>query len=92
MYNFLNQCYNSIVKLIIDLIPVKHDMRKDLYQSKKILSDLRMNYKKLDACEKICMLFWKEHNDDTEYMHCCRSRYLKVINKDGVSVTTKVAV
>jgi hypothetical protein len=51
-----------------------------------------MNYEKLDACEKICMLFWKEHNDDTEYMHCCRSRYLKVINKDGVSVTTKVAV
>jgi hypothetical protein len=30
-------------KLIIDLIPVKHNMSKDLYQSKKIVSDLRMN-------------------------------------------------
>jgi hypothetical protein len=33
-YNFSNQCYNDIIKLIIDLIPVKHNMLKDLYQSK----------------------------------------------------------
>jgi hypothetical protein len=33
-YNFSNQCYNDIVKLIIDLIPTKHNMLKDLYQSK----------------------------------------------------------
>jgi hypothetical protein len=29
MYNFLNQCYNDIMKLIIDLIPAKHKMPKD---------------------------------------------------------------
>jgi hypothetical protein len=27
-------------------------MLKDLYQSKKIVSSLGMNYKKIDACEK----------------------------------------
>jgi hypothetical protein len=72
-YNFLNQCYNDIIKLIIDLIPTKHNMLKDLYQSKKIVSALDMNYEKIDVCEKNCMLFWKEHKDDTEYMHCGRS-------------------
>jgi hypothetical protein len=40
----LNQCYNDIVKLIIDLIPVKHNMPKDFYQSKKIVAGLGMNY------------------------------------------------
>jgi hypothetical protein len=30
-YSFWNQCYNNIVKLIIDLIPAKHNMSKDLY-------------------------------------------------------------
>jgi NADPH-dependent 7-cyano-7-deazaguanine reductase QueF len=30
-YNFLNQCYNDIMKLITDLIPAKHNMLKDLY-------------------------------------------------------------
>jgi hypothetical protein len=29
-YNFLNQCYNDIMKLIIDLITMKHNMPKDL--------------------------------------------------------------
>jgi hypothetical protein len=56
-YNFSNQCYNDIVKLIIDLIPMKHNMSKDLYQSKKIMSGLGMNYEKIDVCEKNCMLF-----------------------------------
>jgi hypothetical protein len=91
-YRFSNHCYNDIVKLIIDLIPAKHNMPKDLYQSKKIVSGLRMNYEKIDAYEKNCMLFWKEHKGDTKCMHCDRSRYVKVINKDGASVITKVAV
>jgi hypothetical protein len=50
-----------------------------------------MNYEKIDVCEKNYMLFWKEHKDDTECMHYGRSRYMKVRNEDGVSVTTKVA-
>jgi Fe-S-cluster-containing dehydrogenase component len=38
------------------------------------------------------MLFWKERNEDTECMHCSRSRCVKVVNEDGVFVTTKVVV
>jgi hypothetical protein len=53
-YNFSNQCYNNIVKFIIDLIPVKHNMTKDLYQFKKIVADLGMNYEKIDVCKKNC--------------------------------------
>jgi hypothetical protein len=45
------------MKLIIDLILAKHNMSKDLYQSKKIVSGLRMNYEKIDACEKIVCCF-----------------------------------
>jgi hypothetical protein len=56
-YNFSNQCYNDIVKLIIDLIPTKHNMPKDMYQSRKIVSGLGMNYEKIDVCEKNYMLF-----------------------------------
>jgi hypothetical protein len=67
-------------------------MLKDLYQSKKIVSGLGMNYEKIDACEKNYMLFWNKRKDDTECIHCSRSRYMKVINEDRASVTTKVAV
>jgi hypothetical protein len=67
-------------------------MSKDLYQSKKIVVDLGMNYKKIDVCEKNYMLFWKEHKDDIKCMHYGRSKDGKVVNDDGASVTTKVAV
>jgi hypothetical protein len=56
-YSFSNQCYNDIVKLIIDLILAKHNMPKDLYQYKKIVSGLEKNYEKIDACEKIACCF-----------------------------------
>jgi hypothetical protein len=80
------------MKLIIDHIPMKHNMLKDLYQSQKIVSALGMNYEKIDAYEKNCMLFWKEHKDNTKCTYCGRSWYVKVINKDGTSITIKVAV
>jgi hypothetical protein len=56
-YNFLNQCYNDIVKLIIDLILAKHNMPKDLYQSKKIVAGPGMNYEKIHVCKRNCILF-----------------------------------
>jgi hypothetical protein len=49
--------YNDILKLIIDLILVKHNMLKDLYQLKKIVASLGMNYEKIDVCKKNHMLF-----------------------------------
>jgi hypothetical protein len=52
---------------------MKHNMPKDLYQSKKIIAGFGMN----------C---------DTECMDFGRSRYVKVVNEDGASITMKVAV
>jgi hypothetical protein len=52
-YTFSNHCYNDIMKLITGLVLVKHNMMKDLYQSKKIVSGLKMNYETIDAYEKL---------------------------------------
>jgi hypothetical protein len=90
-YNLSSQCYKDIVKLIIDLIPTKHNILKDLYQLKKIVAGLGMNYEMIDMCEKNYILFWKEHKDDIECMHYGRFRYVKVVNEDGASVTTSVS-
>jgi hypothetical protein len=91
-YNFSNNCYNDIINLIIDLIPSNHKMPKDLYQSKKIVSDLGMKYKKIDVCEDNCMLFWKEYEAATHCQKCGNSRYAEVLKEDGATFATKVAV
>jgi hypothetical protein len=56
-YSFSNNCYNDIMKLIIDLILSNHNVLKDLYHCKKIVASLDMNYQKIDAYEDNCMLF-----------------------------------
>jgi ABC-type bacteriocin/lantibiotic exporter with double-glycine peptidase domain len=91
-YSFSNNCYNDIVKLIIDLIPSNHNMSKDLYHCKKIVAALGMNYQKIDACEDNCMLFWKENEKTTHCIHCSKSRYVVVLDEDGNMVTTNVPI
>jgi hypothetical protein len=54
-YNFSNNCYNDIVKLIFYLLSLNHKMPENLCQSKKIVSSLIMNYENIDACENDCI-------------------------------------
>jgi hypothetical protein len=48
------------------------------------MADIDMDYEKIDVCKKNCMSIWMEHKDDIECMHDGRSRYVKVVNEDGV--------
>jgi hypothetical protein len=50
-----------------------------------------MEYEKIDACEDNCMLFYKEHRDETKCLKCGKSRFIEVVNKDGEKVVIKVA-
>jgi hypothetical protein len=63
MFAFSNKCYKELLSLISDVLPTNHKMPKDIYQSKKMMSALSMEYEKIDACEDNCMLFYKEHKD-----------------------------
>jgi hypothetical protein len=90
-YNFSNKCYNDFVKLLTEVLPPNHKMPKDMYQSKKMLAGLGLEYEKIDVCEQNCMLFWKDHKDLTHCRCCNKSRYVEVVNEEGEKVTTKVA-
>jgi hypothetical protein len=43
-YFFSNNCYNDLVKLINDILPMPHKVPKDMYQSKKMTSVLGLKY------------------------------------------------
>jgi hypothetical protein len=65
-------------------------MPKDMYQSKKLLSGLDMDYEKIDVCVNNYMLFWKETANE-KCTVCGERRFVKVENDDGLTVTTEVA-
>jgi hypothetical protein len=46
-FAFSNNCYKELLNLISDVLPENHKMPKDMYQSKKLLSGLGIDYKKL---------------------------------------------
>jgi hypothetical protein len=50
-FAFLNKYYKELLSLFSDVLPSNHKMSKDMYQSKKLLSALGMEYEKIDACE-----------------------------------------
>jgi hypothetical protein len=56
-FAFSNNCYKELLNLISDVLSKNHKMPKDMYQSKKLLSGLSMDYEKIDVCENNCMLF-----------------------------------
>ncbi|KAG8375877.1 hypothetical protein BUALT_Bualt09G0004800 [Buddleja alternifolia] len=47
----------------------------NLYKTKKQLVKLGLGYKKIDACRKDCILYYKENKDNQECHVCCHPRY-----------------
>jgi hypothetical protein len=86
---FSNKCYNELLSLFSDVLPSNHKMSKGMYPSKKLLSALGMEYEKIDVCKDNCMIFYKEHKNETKCLKCGKSRFVEVINKDGEKVTIK---
>jgi hypothetical protein len=90
-FTFSNNCYKELLKLFNDVLPANHKVPRDMYQSKKLLSGLSMNYEKIDVCQDNCMLFWKEHVNEKKCLRCGKSRFVEVINADGEEVMTEIA-
>jgi hypothetical protein len=44
-FAFSNNCYKEVLNLISDVLLENHKMPKDMYESKKLLSGLGMDYK-----------------------------------------------
>ena len=89
-YAFSINCYKELVDLISEVLPVGHKIPKDMYQSKKLLEGLGMEYEKIDVCQDNCMLFWKEHGREQKCLKCGKSRYVELVNEEGEKVVTKV--
>jgi hypothetical protein len=70
---FSNNCYKELLKLISDALPANHKLPRDMYQLKKLLSGLGMDYENIDVCQDNYMLFWKEHINEKKCLKCGKS-------------------
>ena len=54
-----------------------------MYDTKKIMKAVSMDYEKIDVCPKKCLLFRHEFVDDRYCRKCGSSRYIEVVGEDG---------
>ncbi|XP_050206738.1 uncharacterized protein LOC126656261 [Mercurialis annua] len=71
---------SMLLEFLFDLLPEGALLPKTYYEAKKIITTLGLDYKKIDACENDCMLFWGEKSSDEICSKCGTSRW--VVNKN----------
>ncbi|XP_021757477.1 uncharacterized protein LOC110722515 [Chenopodium quinoa] len=74
-YNLPHRCVDGFASLLNEAIPGNNKMGKTLYDTKKILNGLELSHKKIHACPKGCMLFWKVDAELDKCRVCERDRY-----------------
>ncbi|XP_028790871.1 uncharacterized protein LOC114746759 [Neltuma alba] len=73
--NMSQQSFNLVSQLMRRTQPKDTHMPTDLYQTKKLVSKLGLDYKKIDCCVNGCMLYYKADDSATQCKFCCEARY-----------------
>ena len=85
-----NNSFTILLELLKDAFPMCEKLPISHYGAKKIVSDLGLNYEKIDACKNDCMLYYKEHSNADKCSVCQISRW-KLNSKGGKRDVEKVS-
>ena len=82
-YGCSQKCFEAFLGVRANSLPEGHELPKSMYDTKKIMKALSMDYEKIDVCPKNCLLFRHEYADDKYCRQCGSSRYIEVVGEDG---------
>jgi len=90
MGGWSNTSFSMLLKFINELMHPDASLPKDTYEAKKYLRDLGLEYEKISACRKGCMLFWRENEKLDKCTFCNGSRWKDdLTNEDGSTKSSK---
>ena len=69
--------------MIKELFPKENQLFSSMYEARKTLSSLGMEYEKIHACPNDCILYRNEYKDVETYTACNESRWKVVGNMNG---------
>ena len=70
-----NKSFTMLLQFLLDFLPSNAKLPKDCYETRKIIKDLGLSYKRIHACPKNCILYWKENANFKACPNCNRSRW-----------------
>jgi len=90
MGGWSNTSFSMLLEFINELMYPDASLPKDTYEVKKYLKDLGLEYEKISACRKCCMLFWRENEKLDKCTFCNESRWNDdLTNEDGSTKSLK---
>ena len=81
-YGWSDKSFSDLLQLLGDMLPMNNEMPLSMYEAKKTLNALGMEYEKIHACLNDCMLYRNELRDAFSCPTCGMSRWK--VNKAGV--------
>ncbi|XP_062075803.1 uncharacterized protein LOC133779922 [Humulus lupulus] len=69
-----DQSFGKVLDLFKRALPKGEALPNSFYETKKLINALGLDYEKIDACPKDCILYRKEHANDTECEVCSTPR------------------
>lgn len=70
-----NNSFTMLLTLLKEAFPKGETLPNSYYEAKKIINDLGLGYKKIDACPNDCQLYYKETKDSISCAICGASRW-----------------
>lgn len=64
-----------LLDLLRDAFPEGSKLPKNFHEAKKMVKCLGLGFVNIHACEHDCILFWKQHANETKFLKCNTSRW-----------------
>ncbi|KAK3013715.1 hypothetical protein RJ639_009806 [Escallonia herrerae] len=70
-----DKVFTILLNLLKDAFPRGKTLPKSLYEARKIIGNLGLDYKKIHACPNDSMIYWKDTAYERKCIHCHTPRY-----------------
>ncbi|XP_031742172.1 uncharacterized protein LOC116404095 [Cucumis sativus] len=91
-YGWSDTSFSELLETLKEILPTTNELPNSLYEAKKTLGALGMEYEKIHACPNNCCLYRKEFANAIECPECGQSRWknVKDTNERRKQILSKV--
>ena len=91
-YGWSDISFSELLKTLKEILPTTNELPNSLYEAKKTLGALGMEYEKIHACPNNCCLYRKEFANATKCPECGQLRWknVKDRNEERKQIPSKV--
>ncbi|XP_019267397.1 PREDICTED: uncharacterized protein LOC109244716 [Nicotiana attenuata] len=76
LHGWSNTSFDSLLKLLSDVLPKGNVLPNSIYEVQKIIKGLGLDYVKIDACVNNCILYRKEYANLEQCPKCGEKRWM----------------